>query len=99
VYNELACQLVALDAPAWVYVLIDLAVAGNGCHLVHKATSEVASSTSHIEDRAWLISNQCDKLVDGLIRVRTPLMIDLDKAPLFELFCILQAKMAWFWLH
>jgi hypothetical protein len=26
-------------------------------------------------------------------------MIDLDDTCILELFCILQAKMAWFWVH
>ncbi len=58
-------------------------------YLVHKTTSQIPGSTSHIEDSAWLISDQGDKLVNGFIRVRTPVMIDFNKARIFELFCIL----------
>jgi len=62
-------------------------------------TSKVSRSTSDIKDGALLASHQCHQFADRLIWVRAPEMIDRDKARIFELFCILQAKMAGGWLH
>src|SRR5690242_18357224 len=74
----------------------------NRIHALHPArepTGKISCSAPNVENGLWLIGYQFQELGDGFVRVRRPIMIDLDDTRIFELFCILQAEMTWFWVH